>query len=825
MTKIDCEKNTEEALDKLSKGDDKKKKSRQAFVRDTKAQLEFLQKITRDVDAGTKKKMFDEFYDKKKFVLMQELKAEIMSKQVEANFKQKLNFKELNSPFLVMNEHLKETQLVYDTYKTELGNMLTAGLDKEGILEWVGNLDNQKQVIVELAHMDAPGAKVNPTGSIDAMKAAKVIKKVLNKEYQYKTNLGIPVSKVPNYGGPQIWSPEKLANFDEAEFVNDMLKSLDTTNYYKGLGTKELSEILEEAYKDISTSLDTRSLDFPDMIKAEKSPQGIVQRLLNSRTIHLKPEATLQMYEKYGSENLLENLLRHINSTSRRLALVQQFGVSPQAGFNALTKVLNNSLDETQRQSLKNDIPRLKQIFTKLYNPFEQGFGESKVAKTGKALRSAVSVATLGKAVFSSATDAGFGPGYATSLFGNSFLENVKNYATTFIKAVPEANRKELALLMGNIYENTLQDGYERFGDVAPSPFKNGFSKMNQTLHRMTLLPWQMDRSLIAQKYLGSWYIAKHADLKYEALPVNLQAVFERSRITPEQWEVIRGGVTDYKGTTIVSSAKILESGDTKLINDSARNLQLVLGKVAQGIPRAGIRETSLLEQGSVDSIMGQAIRSVAMYKSFPIASWNLVSDIARYNPADIQRNILGVNIKNQYVNLSKTILSTMSLAYMAIIMKEYLGNNREAPGFKNKDGSVNKELIGRLLVEGGGLGLYADLVFSEYSKREGKTLASKLSGPVISKLDDSIQLVWGGVRGEKDTGDAVNFLLKNIPVYNSPIVKTLFDVAFVNTLRDTVDPGWQSRARKYLKGDTDLFGGSRDYLVDPRTNLLDIVD
>jgi hypothetical protein len=153
-----------------------------------------------------------------------------------------------------------------------------------------------------------------------------------------------------------------------------------------------------------------------------------------------------------------------------------------------------------------------------------------------------------------------------------------------------------------------------------------------------------------------------------------------------------------------------------------------------------------------------------------------------------------------------------MIAGYAAMTAKDYLkGYDRRK--FVADDGSVNVDTILAAFTQGGGAGIYGDFLFG-HTNRFGGGITDTLAGPGIGTAADFVDNVIGTrdhllnkyVEGREDKGNAgawLNFTLSNTPFANLAWIRPGVDFLVLNSLKESVSPGFlerqrQTRARDY---------------------------
>jgi len=155
----------------------------------------------------------------------------------------------------------------------------------------------------------------------------------------------------------------------------------------------------------------------------------------------------------------------------------------------------------------------------------------------------------------------------------------------------------------------------------------------------------------------------------------------------------------------------------------------------------------------------------------------------------------VGEYIKNgrgDMVGLASMIGMYGALGYAAMAGKDLL------KGREPRDPTDPKTIVAAL-AQGGGLGIYGDFLFGEYS-RMGRTFTSSLAGPVIGNLDTLTDL-WTRVRNGDDVAAAsFKALLDNTPFLNLYWIRPLLDYMVLFRIQESLNPGFLRRMEKRIE-------------------------
>jgi hypothetical protein len=238
-----------------------------------------------------------------------------------------------------------------------------------------------------------------------------------------------------------------------------------------------------------------------------------------------------------------------------------------------------------------------------------------------------------------------------------------------------------------------------------------------------------------------------------------------------------------------------------RLIERARRELELDLRSyfadeasfaVLKGDDRTRMYTTQGTQPGS---LLGEAIRFMLQFKSFPIAYITKV-----LNPALRGR---GPGGSRDYGAIATLIAATWVVGYLSMTVKDAIKNRTP------KD-PTRWETILAALIQGGGAGLYGDFLFARRD-RFGSGPAGAALGPAAGTAISALEIWQDIVHGEARAGDAFYLALGNTPGLNIWWLRTGLDFLILNALQDMISPGTLQRRERRLKKD---FG--QEYLLEP---------
>ncbi|MCW5695326.1 MAG: hypothetical protein KIS96_01195 [Bauldia sp.] len=203
--------------------------------------------------------------------------------------------------------------------------------------------------------------------------------------------------------------------------------------------------------------------------------------------------------------------------------------------------------------------------------------------------------------------------------------------------------------------------------------------------------------------------------------------------------------------------------------------------------PSARVRQwtTQALPRGS---LMREVLSSVLAYKSFPISMMLMHGS----------RLFTQEGVVNRLTYLAK-LAALGTLAGAAVVQARSIFQLRDPRPMNNA------EFWGAALIQGGGLGIFGDLLYEGYT-RGGGGLVATLAGPIGSRIEQVGQVVFPTLRSafegeEVSPGAALYRLFKsNTPGSNLWFVRGIIDRYVFDQVQRLVDGDYEASRRRLVQ-------------------------
>lgn len=418
----------------------------------------------------------------------------------------------------------------------------------------------------------------------------------------------------------------------------------------------------------------------------------------------------------------------------------------------------------------------------------------SRFANTLQSARNLVSAAALGSAQISAISDIAFGK-IARKFVGLEKAGSLRVVSDTFRMFSPK-NRME-AVRAGLMLDSAIHVMHSQARYVG-------------AIHATSVTGFLADR-VIGLQGLSAWTQAgKHAfgmammaelgdrvGLALDALPEALRNTLQRHGITATEWDRMRTTALyqPQEGVTFLRANEIERYADRDL---AEKYQMMILRETRFAVPEGTVRSQSILRSGRPGTFVGELTRNFAQFKSFGVA-------VVLLHGGRVAREI-GANRGAKGARYAGSMLITgMMLGALALQLKEILfgrdPRNMKSAGF-----------WGAALLQGGGMGIYGDFLFSGVN-RFGGGLASTVAGPLVGKFDKARDFGIGNPLqvgdGEKTNAgrEAVGLLRDWTPGGTLWFARLAYERTVLDQLQQMLDPQARAAFRRKVTQRRNTYG------------------
>lgn len=654
-------------------------------------------------------------------------------------------------------------------------------------------------------------AKPGTTRNADAAFAAKAFAESFEASRQALNARGANIGKLEGWAGPQIHDDAKVRKAGPDAWVRAVMDRLDVKRSFPDAAPEDVPGILREVWTNIVTGRDRVETaagrgDFT-------GPANLARSLERHRVLHFKDaEAWLDYRREFAHGHVFDAFVAHQHRAARAGALMDVFGPNPE---NMLAQVTDAAAMRV-RNDAGRDPAKAQAMIQKLYagkgilrDAIDEASGATLIpvhhsaAKIGAGIRAVQSMAKLGGAVISSAADL-ITKAVGLRVNGVPLGESYAGQFRELLTGRGTGQAREIAFLTGEGFDGIIGHVVSPYvaGDTLPGAMARGMEKF----FRWSGLTWWTDANKAGMSRMLSAHLGSKLGLDHARLPDELGRVLAGYGIGAPEWNALRqaGFRMDGNGRTYVTPdrvralpdaaiASLVEGKATARKIAAARDaLELKVGayfgdQVGFGMLEADAATRRVMYRGlPPGEAWGEAARFIMQFKGFPIAFGQRVLGRA-VNFAE--GDTLAQRLANNSGSIAHIVAGTFVAGYASMTAKDYLA------GYEARD-PASPETILAALKQGGGLGIYGDFLFGDANRFAGGVLDT-IAGPTIGAGASVANLAMRARDGEAKAGETLRLALQNTPFMNLWWARPALDGAVLNTLQESLSPGFLGRQER----------------------------
>ncbi|MDQ1185930.1 hypothetical protein [Agrobacterium larrymoorei] len=563
---------------------------------------------------------------------------------------------------------------------------------------------------------------------------------------------GGAIGKLERWGLPQHHDARALRKVGLEQWKADIRPLLDTARMKHPLTGQpidagEIDDILDGIWTNIATE---------GWAKREPLRQSLGRgALANQRAEHRflvfrDADSWLRYQRDYGGGgDAFAAMMGHINMMAKDIAAMEVLGPNPNGTIEWLKQVVQKQgmekvagrpsrfAGKAERaidgaQSINKKIDALWGSMRGTLETPVNGRWASGLAAT----RSLITASVLGSAALSSVSDIG------TTMMARQFVGiGAQGAFSDLVKAMGKQTRKE-AVASGLILDEAMHvfHAQARYVGTIDGRGWSGFLA-DRVLTLSGLTPWsQAGRHAFGLAFMRT--TAENAGKTFDALPPALRDVMTRYGIRPMDWDRMRGlPMHDMgSGTMIMRPNEIGERLDERL---AERYLSMIQSETEYAIPSGSNRsKIMLVDENRPGTFIGEVVRSFAQFKSFGAVFLLL-------HGRRIHGMLTGGQVGKGAAYAGSLLVSTTLFGGMALQLKSM------ASGRDPQDMGTGA-FWGAALLQGGGLGIYGDFLFSNIN-RYGGGFSTTFGGPLMQRANDAWNLTAGNI-AQLASGEKTHF-------------------------------------------------------------------
>lgn len=585
--------------------------------------------------------------------------------------------------------------------------------------------------------------------------------------------------------GRDAWAAEVLPMLDRSRYVDDAGARLPDA---------QVLDILRGAWETISS--DGANKTAPG---AARGTGARANRGSQSREIHFRDgQAYLQYLREFGTGSMYDAMMGHLGGLARDVGLVERYGPNPESQFK-----LQNDLADRSDGGPKRVFGNRADAYWRILSGTSSAPMSAQVAQIGTHVRNIETFGKLQGAVLSSVTD--LGTYFVTTGFNNlSYWDAIKN-----LGAAVTPDTKAFLNTHGMIAESMISDLSRWTGENIAQTWSGRLSNSTMRLSLMNAWTDTLRRafSLTMMEGMGRLRSTDWGDLtSYDRWRM------ESKGLTDADWQLIQQAQpVVHRGAEHITPDAIYATGDPRAGEVVAKFLGLIADESEVAILNPDMATRAIVTAGGRQrgTIDGELWRSVAQFKSFPIA---MVSRHWR-RMMETPQGLEGAPMTaNRLAYAGALMVSLTALGAVAFQTKQLVSG-------KDPVDMTTPKFWTRALAQGGGLGFMGDMLLQDTSEDRSPldTFGRTWLGPAFGSAADIYELTKGNFdewNAGKDThagAEALRFARGHLPLVNLWYAKAALDHMGLFALQESLSPGFMGRMQGKARKEW-----GQDYWIDP---------
>jgi hypothetical protein len=633
-----------------------------------------------------------------------------------------------------------------------------------------------------------------------ALALARAIQKWQEVARTDANKAGAWIGKLPGYIVTQSHDSMKILA-DKLGWMAMMRQRADLPRMMAETGAESVEELLESIYNGLASGVHLKSPGAPKNTGGP-SLRGMSKGVSQERVIHFKSADDWFEYNaEFGANNMYEAVLGGLKNMARATGVMRKLGPNHESTVARLIDSIKEDLRDqpAKARAFNQTSERYLKWYVKEVDGSLDIPGNDTLATWGAGIRAIQNMASLGGSLLASVGDLGVMMVGAKHLGENGFSTVAKGVGRMF-RGVPKGERLHLYADLGLALESML-------GKFATSRFSvddgvpGALGEMQKTFFTLNGQNRWTDamRSSIAE--FISMTFARRAATAFDDLPADLRSTMGLYGLDAGKWDIIRAGtLQELDGSRFLVPSGIRDLPDevfSKYLTDKGfkasdaavrklrdeiqgqmrmlfvdQNQYMLIGPDAatRGLMKAGTQKGTPI---------GEAMRLMMQFKSFTIA---------------FSQRTIGREYKhNGMMGIARMLAYTTVAGYAAMYLKDL------AKGKTPRDPFDPRTAVAAMQ-QGGGMGIYGDLLFSQVIERRAQDATIQFLGPTAADVAAVLNTGARAISGNDPSAAAVRLAQQNIPFANLFYGKLLLDYLIFWNLQEAVNPGSLARMEREMQ-------------------------
>lgn len=573
--------------------------------------------------------------------------------------------------------------------------------------------------------------------------------------------------------GVDTWVAKTLPLLDRSRYTDDAGRRLSD---------ESMVDFLRAAYETIST-------DGLNKVEAGtvRSAGARANRGNEARQIHFRDgDAYLAYMGEFGRGSVYDAMVGHISAQARDIGLVERYGPNPEAQMRLQFDLYEKTDGPAALVSIR---PQTYWSILSGKTGMPENSEAARLAQIAQDARNIQTASKLGRAVVSSVTDLGtmvITTGY-NKLGYWELLRSIRKQA--------DPQTREFLSAHGIIADSLISDLNRWSGEHVTTNWSGRLANSTMKLSLMNLWTDSLRRAFSMTMMNG---LAKLSKQQWSDLTEWDRSHLQRKGLTEQDWAVISSAqLTEFQGRTFLTPEAIRATGDGRSSEVIAKVLGLITDESEFAVINPDLTTKAIQTWGGLQAgtAGGELARTTMQFKSFPIAM------ISRHwrRMLEGSRGLDGAPLMaNRGVYAVSLAVTLMALGAVAQQVKQVLDG-------KDPRDMTDPKFWTQAMLQGGGLSIVGDLLFSDPTDRPGDAAAAlmrNMAGPTFGMVGDAYKLTvanaWEVAKGKDSNAgaEALQFVKSNTPLINLWYSKAAVEHLFLHSLQENLSPGYLQRQR-----------------------------
>jgi len=651
----------------------------------------------------------------------------------------------------------------------------------------------------------------------EAVTMAKLIRKHSEAMRLLANQHGADIGSIPGYLMKQTHDMGRIYR-DQPAWLERMYKTLDWERTFPDVvEDAERLKILEGIGTEFASGVHLTTRDNPT--SSLKGFANIGKKMSHERVLHfIDADAEFDYHQAFGAGKLTESVIYGMEKMAQDIGVLQHLGPNAQANLEAVTERLLRDVKRTgDADALKKADTIVNNIFAKFW-PHINGQaripGNHMLADISQGVRAVQMWSKLGGAVLSGISDVPFYAG-EVRYQGGTVLGGLSEALGSLASSVPKHQTARLMSMVGVLHDGLNSSATKRFDASDSRPGK--MASITSTYFKFNGLRWWTDKLRTGFARARSHDLASQAHKGYADLDNDLKRVLNLYGLDERKWGVLQKGVEEADDgrmyMTPETVSKLDDSVFAALIDKPTPAKIRRLKEEIEGQFRSYFfdRSTTAVIEPDVKTraylyggtrpgtIEGEFMRHLMLFKSFTgaVIQKPLAREIYGRGDMSIKEALTSGNGAIQGV---ATLLAwNIAFGYLAMSAKDL------AKGREPRDPSDWKTFLASAM-QGGGFGIYGDLLFGDLKNRYGGGAVSSLMGPTAGSFDSVVD-IFQSLRDDEPGGaasSAFRAAVNHTPFINLFYTRLALDYLVLYQMGEMMSPGSLSRMEARMKKEND---------------------